>query len=119
MSITHAAAIEEGATTVTNWGHVDTAALGLDKEDPLYHLDVYVPSSVLSIDCQVKQVTCGSAFTLMLSSEGKVFSCGSGALGKLGHGDEMDKSLPTLVGIRYASFLSSKHFSITRKMQCT
>ena len=53
----------------------------------------------------MKQVTCGSAFTLMLTSEGKVFSCGSGALGKLGHGDEMDKSLPTLVGIRYASFL--------------
>ncbi|XP_022789661.1 uncharacterized protein LOC111329287 isoform X1 [Stylophora pistillata] len=97
MSLTHAAVIEEDTARVSTWGHGDTGALGIDKEDLQYHAVLYFPLTVTSIDCQIKQVTCGSSFTLMLSTDGKVFSCGTGALGKLGHGDETDRSLPTLI----------------------
>ena len=99
MSSSHAAIVvtaTPGDSSVATWGHGEDGALGLEQYLTT-DFDPSTPTLVTSINCQVKQVACGADFTLMLTTEGKVYSCGSGAFGKLGHGDEKDKRLPTLV----------------------
>ena len=101
LSCTHAALVEEDTNSVWSWGHGEGGALGLD-EHLIANLSPPSPITVTSISCQVKQVACGADFTLILTTEGQVYSCGSGAFGKLGHGDEQDKRLPSLVGVPLA-----------------
>ena len=85
MSNTHsAAALFDG--TVLTWGDGRGGAS---------------PVPVISLKTSITQVACGIDFTLMLSKEGKVLSCGRGDLGKLGHGDEVDKPYPTVVREAY------------------
>ena len=98
MSNTHvAAALFDG--TVLTWGDGRGGALGL--EDHLVDLRLTSPVPVISLKTSITQVACGIDFTLMLSKEGKVLSCGRGDLGKLGHGDEVDKPCPTVVRKAY------------------
>ena len=97
LSCTHAAVVED-TNSVWSWGHGKGGALGLD-EHLIANFSPPSPVAVTSISCQVKQVACGADFTLILTTEGRVYSCGSGAFGKLGHGDEQDKRLPSLVRI--------------------
>ena len=92
MSSSHAAVVRHDSSVAT-WGHGEDGALGVKQ----YLINASTPTPVTSINCKVKQVACGADFTLMLTTEGLVYSCGSGAFGKLGHGDEEEKRLPTLV----------------------
>jgi len=68
------------------------------------------------------QVTCGSYHTACLTDDGKLFTCGGGLFGKLGHGDETGYPAPKLVeslkhhhivqvacGSRHTLALSSSH----------
>lgn len=96
MSSSHAAVVVSNNKSVSTWGHGKDGALGLE-EHLISNFDPPSPTPVTSINCQVKEVSCGADFTLMLTTEGRVYSCGSGAMGKLGHGDETDRPLPTLV----------------------
>eukprot|EP00916_Digyalum_oweni_P020150 GHVL01033641.1.p1 GENE.GHVL01033641.1~~GHVL01033641.1.p1 ORF type:complete len:602 (+),score=54.44 GHVL01033641.1:135-1940(+) len=43
------------------------------------------------------RVSCGLNFSLFCDTSGVVFSCGEGADGRLGHGDDADRSLPILI----------------------
>lgn len=43
------------------------------------------------------QVAAGLSFTMFLTREGHVYTCGTNAHGQLGHGDTMDRPSPTLV----------------------
>ena len=104
LSCSHAAVVVSDDNRVSTWGHGGNGALGLEQHIISY-LDPPCPTPVSSINSQIKQVACGRDFTLMLTMEGSVYSCGSGAFGKLGHGDEEDKMLPTLV-----SCLNHCHF---------
>lgn len=97
MSSGHAAVVIDDNKSVSTWGHGEDGALGLE-EHLISNFDPPSPTPVTSINSQVKEVCCGAEFTLMLTTEGQVYSCGSGTLGKLGHGDEIDRPLPTLVG---------------------
>lgn len=97
MSSGHAAVVNDDNKSVSTWGRGEDGALGLE-EHLISNFDPPSPVPVTSINCQVKEVCCGAEFTLMLTNEGQVYSCGSGALGKLGHGDEIDRPLPSLVG---------------------
>ena len=101
LSYTHSAVVAGDANGVSTWGHGDCGALGLD-EYLIANFSPPSPIAVTSISCHVKQVACGGDFTLILTTEGLVYSCGSGAFGKLGHGDEQDKRLPSLVRIPLA-----------------
>ncbi|KMS97960.1 hypothetical protein BVRB_4g097060 [Beta vulgaris subsp. vulgaris] len=47
------------------------------------------------IPCQ--QVAAGLSFTMFLTREGHVYTCGTNTNGQLGHGDTMDRPTPTLV----------------------
>lgn len=97
MSSGHAAVVDDDNKSVSTWGRGEDGALGLE-EHLISNFDPPSPVPVTSINCQVKEVCCGAEFTLMLTNQGQVYSCGSGALGKLGHGDEIDRPLPSLVG---------------------
>ncbi|CAN7074837.1 unnamed protein product [Brassica oleracea var. botrytis] len=44
-----------------------------------------------------KQVAAGLHFTVFLSREGRVFTCGSNTHGQLGHGDTLDSPIPRAV----------------------
>lgn len=46
---------------------------------------------------QICQVACGEDFTVFLTLDGGVFTCGSGRYGQLGHGDNKDEMLPRKV----------------------
>lgn len=43
---------------------------------------------VQGIKGSISKVCCGDGFSLALSAKGKVYSCGKGNLGRLGHGIE-------------------------------
>ncbi|GAB2284542.1 hypothetical protein Dimus_018996 [Dionaea muscipula] len=44
-----------------------------------------------------KQVAAGLSFTMFLSREGSVYTCGANTHGQLGHGDTLDRPTPKLV----------------------
>lgn len=96
LSCSHAAIVVNDDNRVSTWGHGENGALGLEQHI-IPNFNPCSPTPVPSINCQIKQVACGTDFTLMLTTAGSVYSCGSGAFGKLGHGDKEDKILPTLV----------------------
>ena len=107
VSKSHAAVVVGSDQTVLTWGRGRDGALGLD-EHLVLNFDPPSPLRVTSMNCKVSQVTCGIDFTLFLTSDGQVYSCGSGKMGKLGHGDETDRLLPTLVSYSF----KSSHFLI-------
>lgn len=45
------------------------------------------------------QVATGHNFTMFLTRQGRVFTCGTNTYGQLGHGDTLDRPTPTLVGV--------------------
>ena len=47
----------------------------------------------------ISHIACGGQFTVAIASSGKVFSWGSGAHGRLGHGDDKDCDAPTLIRV--------------------
>jgi alpha-tubulin suppressor-like RCC1 family protein len=46
---------------------------------------------------QIKRVSCGYSHMLSLTKDGKVYSCGKGEFGRLGHENEEDVAVPTMV----------------------
>ena len=43
------------------------------------------------------QVAAGLSFTMFLTRQGQVYTCGANAHGQLGHGDTLDRPTPTIV----------------------
>ena len=79
------------------WGHGQNGALGLEEHEAHIEHTFPVPMVDDLLRSQATQVACGLDFTLILTRDGEVFSCGSGAFGKLGHGNQENKLLPTKV----------------------
>lgn len=50
-----------------------------------------------SVPC--KQVAAGLNFTVFLTREGTVYTCGTNTYGQLGHGDTLDRPTPTIVQV--------------------
>ncbi|KAK3001653.1 hypothetical protein RJ639_021649 [Escallonia herrerae] len=44
-----------------------------------------------------KQVAAGLSFTVFLTRKGHIYTCGTNVQGQLGHGDTLDRPIPTLV----------------------
>ncbi|MCH1922369.1 hypothetical protein L9G15_23470, partial [Shewanella sp. A3A] len=44
-----------------------------------------------------KQVATGLSFTVILTTDGQVYTCGSNTHGQLGHGDTIDRATPKIV----------------------
>ncbi|KAK8964427.1 Ultraviolet-B receptor UVR8 [Platanthera guangdongensis] len=59
---------------------------------------IFKPTAVEALKgIPCKQVATGLSFTVILSKDGHVFTCGSNTHGQLGHGDNIDRPTPTRV----------------------
>ncbi|KAL1503593.1 hypothetical protein AB1Y20_012070 [Prymnesium parvum] len=107
----HSAAVLETNELIT-WGMARQFQLGLDfirdkdrrngktEADLEPPVDRHSPEVVPALKARgdkVVTVACGSSHTLVVSDTGHVFSWGSGAFGKLGHGNDADVRIPTQV----------------------
>ncbi|XP_032230149.2 uncharacterized protein LOC5505916 [Nematostella vectensis] len=97
MSRTHAAVATDAGKALT-WGYSPQGALGIEH---LASLIVPLPVEV-TLEKTVLQVACGVDFTLFLCIDETVYSCGTGALGALGHGDTTDRCIPTKIETLYS-----------------
>jgi len=91
---THTAAITEEGSLWT-WGDGGYGKLGHGDEG-----DCLEPTLLLSQNLgseRVVSVACGSWHTACITEGGKLWTWGFGAFGKLGHGDESNRSAPALV----------------------
>lgn len=96
----HAAATTEEGHLWT-WGDGEHGQLGQGDVEPRQApsrviVGVGADGSVLGWG-RVVMVACGNLHTLVLTADGKVWSCGCGSWGRLGLGDTRDRHTPTLV----------------------
>jgi len=82
----------EGRLAVFTWGRGEDGQLGLgdtsDQDEPTY------VDALRGVG--VRQIACGSGHTVVLSTEGEVFTWGRGDDGRLGHGDNGWKYVPRI-----------------------
>ena len=85
----HTVALCEGG--LFTWGHGANGRLGRAKGE-----DQLVPGRVPSSNVQsgVVEIACGEHHTALRKADGRVFTWGRGAFGRLGHGDEADVNTP-------------------------
>ena len=70
------------------WGRGEDGQIGLGDTS-----DQFKPMLIESLK-DVKEISCGSGHTVILTSKGRVFSWGRGDDGRLGHGDQAYKYVP-------------------------
>eukprot|EP00927_Polykrikos_kofoidii_P039042 TRINITY_DN33485_c0_g1_i1.p1 TRINITY_DN33485_c0_g1~~TRINITY_DN33485_c0_g1_i1.p1 ORF type:complete len:992 (-),score=137.00 TRINITY_DN33485_c0_g1_i1:153-3128(-) len=81
-------------TTIFAWGGNHRFQLGLNLEPKLQRL----PSPVLTLESAVITfIASNESHSLFLTSEGRVWSCGSGFCGILGHGGVADSPQPRVI----------------------
>jgi alpha-tubulin suppressor-like RCC1 family protein len=82
----------EGGLAVFTWGRGEDGQLGLgdtsDQDEPTY------VDALRGVG--VRQIACGSGHTVVLSTEGEVYTWGRGDDGRLGHGDNGWKYVPRI-----------------------
>ena len=81
------------------WGNNDHGQLGFgdrQKRNSATRL-----SDEAFVHLKILMAACGENHTLAVTEEGVVFSWGQGALGRLGHGDEEDRLVPTRVDAQH------------------
>ncbi|KAL9663086.1 hypothetical protein QQ045_027923 [Rhodiola kirilowii] len=98
--VVHLSANHNHAAFVTQSGEVYTC--GGNTYNCCGHGDINRPvfrprlvEALEGIPC--KQVAAGHNFTMFLTTEGRVYTCGINSSGQLGHGDNVDRPTPTLV----------------------
>uniref|UniRef100_A0A7C9DLQ9 RCC1-like domain-containing protein n=1 Tax=Opuntia streptacantha TaxID=393608 RepID=A0A7C9DLQ9_OPUST len=98
--VVHVSASHNHAAFVTQSGEVFTC--GDNSSFCCGHNDTNRPifrprlvEALNGIPC--KQVAAGLSFTMFLTREGKVYTCGTNTCGQLGHGDTLDRASPKLV----------------------
>ena len=82
-----------GGLAVFTWGRGEDGQLGLgdtsDQDEPTY------VDALRGVG--VRQIACGSGHTVVLSTEGEVYTWGRGDDGRLGHGDNGWKYVPRII----------------------
>uniref|UniRef100_A0A1B6KH92 HECT domain-containing protein n=2 Tax=Graphocephala atropunctata TaxID=36148 RepID=A0A1B6KH92_9HEMI len=78
---------------VFGWGKNTFGQLGLNSE-----LDHMFPAQLKTLrSIRVKYIACGEDFSVFLTQDGGVFTCGAGQSGQLGHGSTSNEILPRKV----------------------
>lgn len=98
--VTHVSACHNHAAFVTQSGEVFTC--GDNSSFCCGHCDtgrpIFRPRLVEALrEVSCKQVAAGLSFTVFLTRQGHVYTCGTNAQGQLGHGDNLDRPTPKLV----------------------
>ena len=90
----HSLATDE-AGALYAWGRGGNGRLGLGEAAPEKQL---VPARVaLPAGVRIRQASAGFRHSLLVASDGALYSCGHGEFGRLGHGDEEERWAPTRV----------------------
>ncbi|MDP2435421.1 MAG: hypothetical protein Q8P67_06735 [archaeon] len=93
-----AQAEREGKGVVCTWGKCHYGQLGLGEEDQDRWVPTELPRSVFGREAlRVRQVAAGDSFSLLLASDGALYSWGMGTYGSLGHDDNASCAVPRLV----------------------
>lgn len=100
VHVTHVSASHNHAAFVTRLGEVFTC--GDNSSFCCGHSDtnrpIFKPRLVEALkEVCCKQVATGVSFTMFLTNEGQVYTCGTNTYGQLGHGDTLDRPTPKLV----------------------
>uniref|UniRef100_A0A1B6DL92 HECT domain-containing protein n=1 Tax=Clastoptera arizonana TaxID=38151 RepID=A0A1B6DL92_9HEMI len=78
---------------VYGWGKNSFGQLGLNNE-----IDQEFPAQLRTLrTIRVKYIACGEDFSVFLTQDGGVFTCGGGQYGQLGHGSMTNEILPRKV----------------------
>lgn len=81
------------SSAVFGWGRNNCGQLGLNDETNRAY-----PTQLKTLrTLGVRFVACGDEFSVFLTIEGGVFTCGAGAYGQLGHGFSSNEMLPRMV----------------------
>ena len=80
---------------VYSWGDASDGRLGLNQFDDFVSSPQQVPFPMNNE--RVTKISCGALHVLAVTSSFQLFSWGSGAGGRLGHGNNEDKNNPVLV----------------------
>ena len=88
--------------SVFSWGIASDGRLGTVEESTTSNEGGFslCPTNVhfkIPNDVKIVKISCGALHTLALSSSGLIYSWGSGAGGRLGHGDCSDRWTPTQI----------------------
>ncbi|XP_055679804.1 probable E3 ubiquitin-protein ligase HERC4 isoform X2 [Lutzomyia longipalpis] len=75
------------------WGKNNFGQLGLNNET--HH---YYPQQIRGLrSLGVRHIACGDDFSVFLTADGRVFTCGLGSYGQLGHGGNNNEITPRMV----------------------
>ncbi|KAH8303684.1 hypothetical protein KR018_011658 [Drosophila ironensis] len=89
----HHSFIISKSSAVFGWGRNNCGQLGLNDETNRSY-----PTQLKTLrTLGVRFVACGDEFSVFLTNEGGVFTCGAGAYGQLGHGFGANEMLPRMV----------------------
>lgn len=81
------------SSAVFGWGRNNCGQLGLNDETNRAY-----PTQLKTLrTLGVRFVACGDEYSVFLTNEGGVFTCGAGAYGQLGHGFNSNEMLPRMV----------------------
>jgi alpha-tubulin suppressor-like RCC1 family protein len=88
----HTALLADNGMVYT-FGYGRRGQLGYgDREDRL------IPTLIISVDLPpIIRISCGGLHTVLLTEDGRIYTFGSGGRGQLGHGDQKDRLIPTLI----------------------
>nr|XP_018911277.1 PREDICTED: probable E3 ubiquitin-protein ligase HERC4 isoform X2 [Bemisia tabaci] len=82
------------SNAVYGWGKNTFGQLGIDSESDR----LIFPRQLRTLrSIKVKYIACGEEFSVFLTQDGGVFTCGSGMDGQLGHGTKSNEILPKKV----------------------
>ena len=95
--------ITDNVTMVTSCNINDDVKFALVLNNQLAFLtaDHVIHSSILP-QVTVDDVSCGTNHLLLLDTNGRVYSCGHGNRGQLGHGDVTNRNTPTIIELTVA-----------------
>jgi len=98
---THTFTVLKDNTIFCN-GNNGFGQLGLHRSTSDNSLTSFINFSVqnLELSKKIKKITCGYAYTMFLTKDGNVYSCGAGENGRLGLNSKVDISRPQLINFQ-------------------
>ena len=99
------------------WGRNEYGQLGLKMVNLT---KVYKPVLIPDFnDINIKQISCGSGHTLVLTSEGMVYGWGNNSVGQIGCGKELGENISVIVKLESLPKIETIHCSFSKSFALT
>ena len=103
--------------TVYFWGSLKNLDFGINSLSTSSVIQSAVQSEPVLLPLTLRErmvsICCGMAHSVMVTVSGTVFTFGHGASGRLGHGDDSNRSVPTKIESLSSVFMLSAHCGST------